>query len=307
MKILFINHKKSQCGVYEIGNRIFSLIQQNILPTVYEEVETLEEYHKVIDNHNPNVIIYNYYSVTLPFLNSTVTHSFPNIKHIAIIHDQLGNIPVIENIFDAWIIHSDTNNIVSNKKFISIRPILRFNRLKEVNPNEIIIGTNGFCTSSWKMYDTIAEYVNTSFDHAILNINLGIATFGGSVEQAKNIADMCRSKIKKSNILVNITHNYFSTETELIEWLSKNTLNIYLYRDHPGVGGCTDLAISSQSSLCVNNSNMLRHIANHLGSCSSAKEVSHFINNYNEVKKLYDQWTPERMTNDYKKMIETIC
>ena len=37
MSILYINHSKSQCGVYEIGKRIYDLLDKNILQFKYFE------------------------------------------------------------------------------------------------------------------------------------------------------------------------------------------------------------------------------------------------------------------------------
>ena len=135
MKVLFINHKKSQCGIYELGNRIFQLIDQSILPSVYEETNTLSEYHIAVAKHRPDVIIYNYYSVTLPFLNPTVTKLLGHIKHIAIIHDPLhpSHVMEIEDTFDNWIIHDDTNPLPNPKKFRTVRPIPRYTRTKDVD------------------------------------------------------------------------------------------------------------------------------------------------------------------------------
>jgi hypothetical protein len=310
MKILFLNHRKSQCGVYEIGKRIFSLLDQNILPAIYQEVENINEYFNIVDTYSPDIIIYNYVGATMPFLNSFVVSNCVKIKHIGIIHDSFNFIPEVESIFDCWIVHDLTDKTPSTKKkFTTVRPICRFNRTKEIDFDNITIGTHGFPVSPWKMYDTIVEYVNYAFDKATINMNLPVATFGGTLEQAQNVANLCKSKITKPHIILNITHDYFETEEELIERLSTNTMNAYFYNDkvynNLGIAGSADLAISSQSSLAVNSAYMYRHINTKLGSCTK-DNIHEFLNNYKEVKKLYDEWSPERMTNDYKQMIESI-
>jgi len=310
MKILFLNHRKSQCGVYEIGKRIFSLLDQSILPAIYQEVDNINEYFNIVDTYSPDIIIYNYVGATMPFLNSFVANNYAKIKHIGIIHDSFNFIPEVESIFDCWIVHDLTDKTPSTKKkFTTVRPICRFNRKKEIDLNNITIGTHGFPISPWKMYDTIVEYVNYAFDKATINMNLPVATYGGTLEQAQNVANLCKSKITKPFIILNITHDYFETEEELIERLSMNTMNVYFYNDkvynNLGIAGSADLAISSQSSLAVNSAYMYRHINTRLGICAK-DNIYEFLNNYKEVKKLYDEWSPERMTNDYKQMIELI-
>jgi len=310
MKILFLNHKKSQCGVYEIGKRIYSLIDKTILSMLYFEVDHVFEYMTVIKDDSPDVIIYNYVGATMPFLTPVVTNYYPNIKHIGIIHDSFNYMDTVEALFDAYIIHDLTNTTISNKKFLTVRPIPRFVREDRVDLHNISIGTHGFPVSPWKMYDTIVEWTNYTFEKATINMNLPVATFGGTYEQAEEVAALCKSKITKPNIILNISHDYFETETELIRWLSKNTMNAYFYNDtvynNLGVAGSADLAIAAQSSLAVNSAYMYRHLNMRLGTCTKDK-MYNFVGNYEEVQKIYEEWSPERMTNDYKNMIEIIA
>jgi len=310
MKILFINHKKSQCGIYELGNRIFHLIDQSILPSVYEETDTIQEFHWAVNKHKPDVIIYNYYSVTLPFLTPLVTKLLPKIKHVGIIHDPLHpqHIMEIEAIFDNWIIHDDTNPLPNPKKFRTVRPIPRYTRTKEVDLENISIGSHGFVTSPWKMYDTMVEYINASFDNVTINLNLTVATFGGTMDQVKAVGNKCRAKVTKPGVKLNITHDYIPGEEGMIDWLAHNTMNIYFYQaphQFAGVAASADLAVSAQSSLVVNDSYMYRHLNSRLG-IGKQNTIGDFLNNYDKVKELYEQWSPERMTLDYKNMLDTI-
>jgi hypothetical protein len=311
MKILFVNHHKSQCGIYELGNRIFGLIDQSILPSVYEEVNTLQEYHKAIGKHKPDAVVYNYYPATMPFLDAFTTNMLPKIKHFGIIHDPLdpGFLNGVNQIFDAWIIHDDTAPLNHPKKFRTVRPIPRFTRTTKIDYDNISIGTHGFPVSPWKMYDTMAEYINESFDNITINMNLTVATFGGTLKQAQATASKCQSKITKPGIKLNVTHDYIPGEQGMIDWLSKNTMNIYFYNPgsnpYVGVGASADLAIASQSSLVVNDSYMYRHINSRLGSGSNGN-IHEFLKNADTVKTIYEEWSPERMTNDYKNMIYKI-
>ncbi|MDD5650802.1 MAG: hypothetical protein PHF86_10380 [Candidatus Nanoarchaeia archaeon] len=310
--ILFVNHQKSHCGVYEIGKRIFNLIDQKIIPLIYLETDNSQKILNAIEEYSPIAIIYNYFFATMPFVNESFTKkilSGKNIKHIAIHHDPMGQKDIInlEKVFDYWIIHDDTNTIPSPTKFLTVRPILRYERKGEPNLEKISIGTHGLIASHWKMYDTIVEYINNAFDEVTINMNLGVATFGKNLNEVVKVANMCRAKVRKPGIKLNIIHDYFPTEIELVDWLAKNTMNIYFYNANPGagVGGSADLAISAQSSLAINDTYMFRHISNHLGICSQ-NTLKNFLGNYNEVRRLYQEWSPERITNDYKKMLESV-
>ena len=98
-------------------------------------------------------------------------------------------------------------------------------------------------------------------------------------------------------------------ENDLIRFLSQNDLNVYFYNPpHPfiGVGGSADLALSSQSGLVVNSSYMYRHFHEFIGFYEQVNNFEYFIKNKEKVVDLYKFWTPDKMTLDYKKMIESI-
>jgi hypothetical protein len=311
MSVIFINHTKSQCGVYEIGKRIFELIDQNTLPVKYFEtsVNGLYEYLNIVEKEKPNYILYNYFSVTLPYVNKELFKKFPKIKHIGIIHDPLTPqmIDFYNTTFDCWVIHDTTNKSISKNKFTTVRPIRRFDPPKKKKDGVIKIGSHGFSVSPWKMFDKMIELINYEFDEVIINMNITQATFGGY--ENPNRFDNWKKLINKKNVTLNITNTYFESEFDLIDYLSKNDLNVYFYsppHQFVGVGGSADLAVSSQSSLVVNNTYMYRHFHNHIGYFEQTNNLTSFLTNNSKVKELYELWSPERMTNDYKKMIESL-
>jgi hypothetical protein len=309
MKILFFNHGKSQCGVYEIGKRIYNLLNKDILNTEYKEISVNDSlgYLQIMENEKPDVAIYNYFAGTLPYINKSLFNNFFNTKHIGIVHDPLSkyDIDFYNNNFDAWMIHDPTNPIISNKKFTTIRPILRFNKIDY--KNEIpTFGSHGFNVSPWKKFDNIIEIIQSEFDEAIINFNITQATFGTNNE---NVFDYFRSLIKKPNIYLNITNQYFETEYDLVHFLSKNDLNIYFYYppySYAGVGGSADLAVSAQTGLVVNSTYMYRHFHEDLGFFEQQNNLKYFIENKNKTKYLYEKWHPDVMTIDYKNMIEKV-
>ena len=309
MKILFINHAKSQCGVYEIGKRIYDLLDKQALDLIYVELPNLESYIKSVEENSPDVVLYNYYCSTLPFVNKTLLNNFPRIKHVGIIHDPLkpSDIDFYNNTFDAWVIHDDTNPIKSDKKFTTVRPIRRYDK-KEKEKNTILnIGSHGFSVSPWKMFDTVIDIIHQEFDEVNINMNLTQATFGGTDD--RGIFNSWKNKITKKGVNLNITNQYFETEIEVIDFLSKNDLNVYFYRApdiYVGVGGSADLAISAQSGLVVNSTHMYRHLHQHLGYYEQHNSLKSFLNNGNLVKKIYNEWSPEKITQDYKNMLERI-
>lgn len=310
MNILFINHSKSQCGVYEIGKRIYELLDKTILPLIYFEtpVYGIKEYRNIMDEIKPSYVIYNYYPGTLPYINKQLFREYPNVKHIGIIHDPLTPqmIYFYNTTFDCWIIHDETNTTISNNKFTTVRPIRRFKKSKK-NNNILNIGSHGFSVSPWKMFDKMIQLIHDEFDEVNINMNITQATFGGTNDSHK--FEEWKKIITKKNVNLNITNTYFETEHDVIEFLSNNDLNMYFYNpphQFVGVGGSADLAISSQSSLVVNNTYMYRHIHKHVGYFEQFNNLNYFLHNHSKINEIYNLWSPEKMTYDYKKMIESL-
>ena len=310
MSIIYINHSQSQCGVYEIGKRIYELLDKSKLPIKYFEtsIDGLFEYLTIMEEHNPKYVLYNYYPGTLQYIHKGLLEQFPNTKHIGIIHDPLTPemISFYNYTFDRWIIHDDTTETISDIKFTTIRPIRRFDKPKNSN-NILNIGSHGFSVSPWKMFDKMIELVHNEFDEVNINMNITQATFGGDNDDYNFLK--WGELITKQNVNLNLTNTYFKTEDEVISFLSKNDLNMYFYNpphEFIGVGGSADLAVSSQSSLVVNNTYMYRHFHNHIGYFEQTNNLKSFLTNQDKVKEIYNLWSPERMTDDYIKMIESL-
>jgi len=308
-EIVFLNHSKSQCGIHEIGKRIHGLLWQGGLETEYVEVpvDGMVDFILNISNHNPSKIIYNYYPGTMLFLNKSLLNTFPQIKHYGIIHDPLDPafIEMVDDMFDAWIIHDHTNPLPSPKKFKTFRPIPRYER-KEFNSDKISIGSHGFNCSPWKMFGDTIRIIQEEFDEVDININIPKATFAS--EEQNNFHQILgwKESVVKLGVNLNITNDYFETENELIGFLNKNDLNVYFYNPpspYIGVGGSADLAVASQSSLVVNDTYMYRHFHNSLGFYQAGSPMKGFLDNKNKVCSLYEEWSPEALAEDYRSML----
>lgn len=310
MSIIYINHSQSQCGVYEIGKRIYELFDKSKLPIKYFEtpINGLTEYMNIMEEHNPKYVLYNYYPGTLQYIHKGLLEKYPNAKHYGIIHDPLTPemVSFYNYTFDKWIIHDDTNETIGDNKFRTIRPIRRFTK-PATNNNVLNIGSHGFSVSPWKMFDKMIELIHNEFDEVNINMNITQATFGGNNDDYNFLK--WRELISKQNVNLNLTNTYFKTEDEVISFLSKNDLNVYFYNppnQFIGVGGSADLAVSSQSSLVVNDTYMYRHFHNHIGYFEQTNNLKSFLTNQDKVKEIYELWSPERMTDDYIKMIESL-
>ena len=133
MNIIFLNHKKKQCGVYQYGFRLYNILKNcKLNKYIYKEVDTYKEYLDVInENDDIDFVIYNCCGLTMPWLNHNSIYVKNKIfKTIGMIHpfwtENLGR--TIN--FDIKIDYN-TNNIDEPilKKFVIPRPIIEVNHL----------------------------------------------------------------------------------------------------------------------------------------------------------------------------------
>ena len=94
-KILFVSHRKAQCGVYEFGKTITDVLQHSKnYQFIRVECSSLDELRTAIAVNAPDAIIYNYVSSVLPWVATKIgprlyrnnISSIP-IPQIGIIHE----------------------------------------------------------------------------------------------------------------------------------------------------------------------------------------------------------------------------
>jgi hypothetical protein len=256
MRVLFLNHKQSRCGVYSYGIRLYNIWKkssENII--TYQEVSSIEEYNNIIFDFD--TIIYNYHCMTMGWLSSDNINN--NIKSIGIWHEGPIDIsftriidvsttiprPIFENIPDS--IENTNEEII--------------NFLNYSNGDIPIIGSFGFGFNS-KGFDKIITNVCNTFDNAIIKLIITISEFGdrdGSI--AQQINDTCYNLITKSGIELKIINNYLS-DNDILYFLNKNDINVFLYNEenNRGLSSVIDFAYSVDRPICISNSYMFRHI-----------------------------------------------
>jgi hypothetical protein len=78
--VLFVTHRKKQCGVYEFGINTFNAIKKSgKYNFIHAACESLEELNTAIATNKPEIIIYNYHIETNLALYYTVLYYLPVI------------------------------------------------------------------------------------------------------------------------------------------------------------------------------------------------------------------------------------
>jgi hypothetical protein len=275
-KVLLINHKVKQCGVYQYGKRLFDiLVKSNNLKYIYVEIESLKEYKDIIIKkyckEDVKCIIYNYHIATLQWLSIKTIQK--EITNIGILHDNKEN-DIFDIVFNINI--SDADDI--DKKIFTIpRPI--FENVEEIistskisvenknfihsytNTNIPIFGSFGFGFET-KGFEKIVSLINEQYDNAVIKFVIPASSFDPNKDTQFLMRNKClKLNKKKSSITLLISHNFFSTG-EILSFLRSNTMNIFLYDYLEGRGPSStiDYAVSVKKPIGISDSYMFRHI-----------------------------------------------
>lgn len=276
INVLFLNHMKTQCGVYNYGIRLYDIWKKSKnIKFIYKEINSLDEY-QAIDFKDFKCIFYNFHTSTMPWLNNTTIQRSKS-KNIGILHESDGSV------FD-YCLNTDSDiprpifeNIPKNIETYN-EDIINFLDFG-INSNIPIIGSFGFGFTN-KGFDKIVKYVNEQFDEAIIKIVMPYAYFGdNSGEISKYVESLCILANSKPGIKIMIIHDFLS-DNDILYFLSKNTINLFLYdlMLNRGLSSTIDFALSVDRPLGISDSYMFRHIYND-SICVYKNTIKSCINN----------------------------
>ena len=301
---MFLNHKIKNCGIYQYGYRIKTILEKSTnISYDYQEVDTYNEYAKLLRKTKYDAIIYNYCSPMMPWLSLNTINK--TIKSIGLMHpnspcifDIICNLdPTFKNYKNHFSIprpicenYSTENLISENKKFI------------EYSKKDIpIFGSFGFACG-YKGFVKMIEIINNQYDNCIIKIVMPSAAFypNNYFEIEKN---KCLHVKRKSGIELLITNNFF-TNDELLLFLQSNTLNMFLYdyitpTYNIGISSVIDFALSVDTPIAISNSYMFRHIYSD-DICVNKNSIKHCLSKSNN--KLEVCRTSNSHSNFLKKM-----
>lgn len=305
MKVLFINHSQQECGVYQYGKRVSDIISVDERYSVfYIEVNNSLEFINEVNRISPDIIIYNWHEATMRWLTSNITNNIKNVKQLFIYHES--SFP--SHLKSDGFLMTDFTEDENNRKFSILRPI--FERQNTKTYNDIpIIGSFGFGFEN-KGFERLCQVVNDSFNKAIIHLHITKAFFGDRNGIISNrIINRCRNIITNPNIELIITDNFMSNE-EILEFLNKNTVNVFLYDNMPGRGlsSTIDYAVSVDVPLVVNNSNMFRHLLADKPEISiDNNTIIDIINMGNSsVQYFREKWSNDKMRDKFYKILQKI-
>jgi len=316
-KVLFVTPtlgEKEACGVGLYGKLwtdVLIKLEKYDFNVLYSD-STIETY-ETIKNLSPEVVFYMWHGNVNTWMGDPIfRNNFPNIKHVAILFD------VQQREVDLFnpILHSGgiPYALVPNPTIFGNKRVFVTNKLLPPSPtidyvesSIPIIGFQGFAFSH-KGIARLSKIVNEEFDECIFRLHMPPSWYmdrdgyhiNERINEVSNI-------IKKPNIRVEFSHHMMNTQ-ELVNWLSQNTINCYLY-NYPspaGLASAPDYALSAKRPIAVSNNHMLKNFFH----CSPSVVVNEphtlkeiISNGTKPLEILYNSYSENNFLNDWEKAI----
>jgi hypothetical protein len=288
--ILVLNNPTKKCGISQLGIRSFDLIKSASPHNIsYLATDNVEELENFINQNKIDAVIVNYFVSTMSWSDKFMTEL--QIPKVCIFHDAVSTLKNCSNIYDAVVFvkpdFKEKDNIIAG-----VRPIRRFND-QNYTSEEFTIGTHGLCVSPWKRYHEILTICAKEFPKAKYKFNLVPAELGDvNGEITRSTAEYCMKIASIFKLNLEISHHFFEYEYDLIDWLSKNDLNIYLSlgNNDNGPAASADLGVSSQKPIVVYKDKMYEHFYPFISNYPDNTLKELYEMNKKGVKDLYNLW-----------------
>ena len=301
-KVLFVNHKIENCGVYQFGKRVAKLASTSSkLDCSYAEVDCLADLEVAIFIHRPDVTVYNWHIGTMGWLSSSDIRKLDGGKRFFIYHQ--------ENMifdYDKYLFFGDydpTNSLPDEKKALISRPLFKYPG-KYRNNSTLNIGSFGFGFHN-KGFDKIVRLVNEEFTNAIVNLHMPPSHFGDpSGTQTREVIKKCREAHTNSSIVLNITQD-FKTDEEVLSFLAGNDVNVFMYEENgDGISSVLDYALSVKRPIAITDSRMFRHLDGIEGISLTTNSLQNIIDNgTSPLRGLYRKWSRKKFVSEMEEAI----
>jgi len=270
LKILILNHDKIKCGTYQFCKRVYNLAAMSEkVNYIYREIpygdlkdhsESRSLYISILNEINPDFIIYNYHWDRMPWLQETDITENKKAKHYFIWHDG----SMMKN-YDKYLLFGSRpptmDYFMQGRTALLPRPLYIYNGNYPTN-DTVTIGSFGFAFNH-KNFHTIAPLVGKYFQRSIVNLHFTNPYFGDTPgNRLEDIINLCYKSNTNPNIQLNITTDFWD-DSMLLEFLAGNDMNIFMYDisvQNPGISSAIDYALSVKRPIAISNNMMFNHI-----------------------------------------------
>ena len=331
--ILFVTHRKKQCGVYEFGINTYNAIKTSAkYKFIHVECESLNELKAAVSDHTPGVIIYNYHPSVMPWLCTKVSKGLyrNNISSVSaiqvgIIHEVTqevadtatdymnhfvlgGSSKKLNSLFNFYIA-SDPTLLLKNPFVYKTGRLIPEYTKPTVHPEIMTIGSFGFATPN-KGFEYLVEKVKSEFDHAVIRLNMPFATYGDADgANAKKVAEHCRQILNGTKIKLEISHEFLNNE-KLLDFLAANSMNVFMYQEKSGRGisSAVDFALAVKKPIALSDCPMFRHVlkSNPEVCCDKDSLKNIFSRGFQPLEKTIAGWDAANLKWEFERIVHSI-
>jgi SAM-dependent methyltransferase len=230
----------------------------------YSECSNFEDLQSAVAKELPDAIIFNHHPYTMPWLAGSPLRTLGDISLFGLLHQ------VSQKIADAadptpfdFLICLDPTLVPRTPHVLKAPRFLPGHAISAPEaPPVFTVGSFGFATPG-KGFDRLCRIVNAEFDRARIRINLPVHDDPSIIppQMMESVIQKCRAEISKSGIELEISHHFWDN-SEIIKFLSENTINAFLYEDSPdtGISSCADFALASGRPFALTRTSMFRNL-----------------------------------------------
>lgn len=266
--ILLINTSKKECGIHQYGLNVFKALEENqnklYFNYFYGAPVSKQEFIVMIQQRDYTAIIINYVGAVMPWLKTFNPRQYKNTFFIDLIHEGTHlnhKNSFVDYYFDFTLYASPLDRNETNVfKLPRVLPKgTIYNRL----PEKIRVGSFGFgiLDRGWLQ---VIEKVQKEFDEAniVFQMPFNSVVDPNGLHYALNTAHLCKQVKLKPDITLTISHNFLEPY-EVVNWLSGNTINLFLYQEQnsKGISSTIDFALASKRPIGISSSPMFKHLS----------------------------------------------
>jgi len=307
--VLFVSHHKEKCGVHQFGITISeALTGSRRFDFRYVECQDPAEFAVAVKQHAPVAVIFNHHRGTMPWLRLRDVRGL-GVPRLGIIHEVTQHVAdtASDPLFDFFIAPDPTLLLTNTLVYKTGRLVAAF-RDSHPAPTVPTIGSFGFGLKG-KGFERLIDIVQQEFDQAVVRLHIPYADFGDSDGAgARAIAAACQRRVTRDGIRLEFTHQFLSRD-ELLEFLSGNSLNAFLYEElgGRGIASVTDFALAVDRPIAITRTQMFRHLWSVRPSiCVEDATLRQLLETGSApLRRLAAEWSVDNLVWDYERIVSS--
>jgi hypothetical protein len=302
--VLFVNHPRKNCGVYQFGRRTATALQASSSFRVhYVECANTDSVADITDKVRPDIVYYNFHPGATPWMNTRIERTWKSFKSVAAVHDDMCGV------FDAYMFYGPYGSNAPANLYECGRCCPEVS-VPIPSDDRVRIATFGFAHSV-KRFEHLATLIAQSFESAQFSIHFPPNLFvDPNGESGRKESERMTNIIRELNPNIKVRCSFeFLSEGELLSFLGQHNLIVFDYHSpHKGISSVTDYALMVRRPFAVNRSSMFRHLFSVSPSiCYEDRSLSDILHAGTEpLQPLYESYSPQQFVRRHEEVFRTL-